>query len=275
MKKRVYFVISSILQILVSIVTAITAKEIVEELIVTFESMSGIYPEAMLERMVNMYQNNGILFVVLESFIVIILNAYILYKALKGNVLKVKGKLIVLSLASCFFGINIIVSILSIINVIVLAVSKRKNEDDYPEKKKGIPALEYPTSTKKEKILSIVFVIAYFSQFLINTENMSFNTSLIITIVLYVILFALAIIIFKNLLKKDLKVFNENKKEYFSFVVPKLFIMYVVVIIVNTIASGITRKCCVFKSVNTREHAKMVYCNIFSFVGTTCRRISF
>ena len=90
--------------------------------------------------------------------------------------------------------------ILSLANFIVILCLKRKNPEDFPVKeKKEIPHLEYEKSSKKEILLGILLILAYFSQILFDffiPENISEFASIAITISYYLILFVLAIFCF-------------------------------------------------------------------------------
>lgn len=245
MKKKIYFTISAILQILASFYILINASSIIQEQINTIKEAYAAFPVDFQSRILTMLQNNGPTFLIIMSSIAIILNALVLYTAIRGNVLKKKEKFIAFSIVCLFTTESTIVTLLSIVNFIVLLCLKRKNEDDYPEPKQEIPTVKYQKSTKKEIIMSIIFVVLYFSQFFINRfipNDLSFVTAIIMTILIYIILFALAIIAFKDRLKRDIKLFKENAKAYYQFILPKLGIMYVIFIISNLICVMISRK---------------------------------
>ena len=246
MKKKMYFIISSILQILGSLYMIINANNIIQFQIETIAETYAMFPIDFQERMLSMMQNNGATFLSFMSIIGIILNAIILKISIGNEILPKKGRLIAFS-AICFFTTNSgIVSWLSIINLVVLLCSKRKNPEDYPNKeKKEIPHLEYRQSTKKELIYGIILILVYFSQFLLGfviPENASFNFKMAIQVVFYIIVFALAIIIFKDKLKSSFKLFKENSKAYFQFILPKIGITYIIFLISNILCILITQK---------------------------------
>ena len=245
MKKKIYFIISATLQILASFYIIINTSNIIQGQIDTIKEVYAAFPEDFQNRILTMLQNNGSTFLIIMSSIAIILNALILYTAIRGNILKKKGKFIAFSIVCLFTTESTIVTLLSIVNFIVLLCLKRKNSEDYPDKKQEIPKLEYLKSTRKEKILSILFVVIYFSQFFINKiipNDISFVTAIIITTLVYILLLALAIIAFKDRLKRDIKLFKENAKAYYHFVLPKLGIMYVIFILSSLICVMISRK---------------------------------
>lgn len=240
MKKKIYFIISSVIQIVFSIYTAFNSSQIVKE---TVDVINASYPENMRDRTLTALQNNGETFIIILSLIVVLLNIWIIYNAIKGNVLKKKGKFVACSLISLFVAENTIVQLLSFINLVVLVFCKRKNPEDFPEKKKEIPKAEYIKSTKKEKLFALCLVLAYALQDIIGIfmpEDLSFSATITIAIMIYVVLFILAILIFKDRLKKDIKIFKDNFKAYIQFIFPKLGLMYIIYIISSLICSAIT-----------------------------------
>ena len=246
MKKKIYFIISSVLQILIAIYIIVNAQAIVETQLDSIKEAYSMFPIDFQDRMIGMLQNNGPKFIIFTTIIGIILNFITLIFAIKDKILKKKGVLIAFSVICFFTSESLILMLLPVVNFIVLLCLKRKNPEDFPEKeKKEMPKVQYEKPTKKEIILSIIFVLAYFSQFALDfvlPENISKTNAIILTLVIYVVLLALAIFAFKDKLKRDIKLFKENYKAYFGYVLPRLGIMYVIFIICNLICVIISRK---------------------------------
>ena len=244
MKKKIYFIISSVLQILFAIYIVVNAHAIVEAQLSSIKEAYSMFPIDFQDRMIGMLQNNGPKFIIFTTIIGIILNFITLIFAIKNHILRKKGILIAFS-AICFLtSESLIQMLLSIVNLTVLLCLQRKNPEDFPEKKE-MPKVKYEKPTKKEVILSIIFVLAYFSQFALDfilPENLSKTNAIILTIVIYVVLLALAIFTFKDRLKRDIKLFKENYKAYFRYVLPRLGIMYVIFIACNLIVVLISQK---------------------------------
>ena len=245
MKKKIYFIISSILQIIVAIFVILNCNEIVQSQLSSASEQYAMFPSDFQERIVNMLENNGSTFLCIMSGIEIILNIIILKIALSRKILKKKGLLIAFSLI-CFITAEIpITYLLSIINIIVLAFSKRKNPEDFPDPKKEIPNLEYKKSSKKELILSIMLLIIYVSQFFLDfffSGNESIFLMFGAIIIFYIIALITAILVFKDKLKHDIKIFYENSKAYIQYVLPKIGIMYLIYIICNIICTFISKQ---------------------------------
>ena len=246
MKKKIYFSISSILQVLGNIYVLANIKHIVQEQIDSTKELYASFSPEFQERVIGMLEKGGESFFVFLAIVGIILNLIILKEALTNNVLRKKGMLIGFSVANFFLGTTIISTIFSIINFIVLLCLKRKNPEDYPiNEKKEIPHLEYEKSTKKEKIFGIILTIAYFSQYIwvgFIPKDAPHNIKIGIIIAFYVIMFILAMFVFKDRLKRDIKLFKENGNAYIRYILPRLGIMYVIYIGISFVCSIITKQ---------------------------------
>lgn len=245
MKKKIYFITSSILQIILSIFIIINSKQLIELQISSIKEVYSIFPSDFQERVIRMMDNNGIIFLCATSTINILLNIIIINISFKGTILKKKGLLIGLSIISLILSEHSLISLLAIVNIVILFASKRKNPEDFPEPKKEIPKISYEKSTKKELILGIVLVLIYCSQFLfkylIKAET-SFILSWIVTIAFYTITLISAIIIFKDKFANDFKLFNENLSTYIKYIMPKIGLMYLIYLPCSIICILISKK---------------------------------
>ena len=245
MKKRIYFSISSIIQMLVSIYVIVFAQKIVESQLSSVAEMYAMFPVEFQERMVNMLQHGMPIMMRILSIIILVLNAIVLKEAIQNKILKKKEMLLIFSCICLFIENSIIVVIFSIINFIVLLCSKRKNPEDFPDKeKKEIPKIEYQKSSLKEIILGIVLLLIYLSQFgfdFILQRDINIHTALGLVIGYYVIVFVAAILIYRKRLINDIKLFISNKDAYFSYLLPRVGIMYLVFIAVSLASIIISR----------------------------------
>lgn len=246
MKKKIYFIVSSILQIVSAIYIIVNVNTIIQTQLGTISETYAMFPVEYQERMISMLENSGEIMVIFPSIIQILLNLFVIKSAVNNSILRNKGKLIAVSVICFFFAESSIVMLLSVVNFIVLLCLKRKNPEDYPTtEKKEIPHLEYQKSSKKEIIFGIILVIAYFSNILLDKvipPDISQTTAILITVVYYIVIFVLAIVCFKDRLKRDIKLFKENSKAYIQYVLPRLGIMYVIFVISNTICILLTQQ---------------------------------
>lgn len=249
MKKKVYFIIVSILQIIIALYTIATASSLIQTQIDTIPEVYAEFGVEYQERMRTMLENGGEMVVGILSIITVIMNVIILKEVKNNNILKKKGKLIALS-GICFFAASYpIASVLPIINTIILVFAKRKNPEDYPEKiKKEIPPVEYQKSTKKELIFGAIIILAYFGLpflfgFLIAFLSSSVSVNMILAEIVYdLIMLILVVLCFKDKLIRDLKLFKDNAKAYLTHVLPKIGIMYVIYFIGAIISASLSKQ---------------------------------
>ena len=245
MKKNIYFIIASIIQIILCIVVLFNVSFINQSQLDSIQQMYSSFSPEFQDRIINMQVNNGEKLIIVFTLACILSNTIILIEAIRNKILRKKGLMIFLSVFSFIGSQTIINTVLSIATFIILLCLQRKNPEDFPEKKKEIPKLEYQKSSKKEIILGIILLIVYFSQHIITRlipENISYTFAVAYTIGIHVFLLLLSIFIFKDRLKKDIKIFKENIKAYFQFLMPRFGIIYLIFIGFNLLSLSIAQK---------------------------------
>lgn len=243
MKKKIYFILTSILQVIFTFYILFNANAIVQEEINLIPEMYSMFPIEFQQEMINIMETSGVTSISVVSIITILLNLYVLDCAICNKILRNKGKLIGISIFGTFMSLSIVNSFLSLISLIILSFSKRMNPEDYPVKeKKEMPKLEYVKVTKKEMILGIILICIYFLMDFIPVESFSDVTTLIVVPLYYVLLFLLAVLCLKDRLKRDIKIFKENSKAYFQYIMPRLGMMYIVYFIVSLICMLISQE---------------------------------
>lgn len=218
-KKKNYFIFSSIAIIVLSFISILNVNSSKEAML---EAVSKV-PGAFGERMVSIYSNNAIFIVpaVLCIIVALTILLYVLFKEKYSRTL-----ILGLSIFCFVVSSNTFVSILSIANIILGATMK----EDVRVEKKDIPHLERFSSGKKGIIGAVLCFVIYFSQSFIPSVNSYF-----ISILIYLVVLGLLIYIFKDNLKRDISVFKNGYKEYFSFILPRLAIMYLIYFIFSFI----------------------------------------
>lgn len=237
MKKKIYFLISACVQIIVSILAIVNADKLISEML----KQASIYPENMQERINSMFSNSGHTFIIVFAGISILLNGLIIIWALKDKLLKNKGKVIACSIYSLLMAFYPISELFGLINIIVIATCKRERKEDYPDKKKEMPILKKEEVTKKKVILAIVLLAVYFSQFLWSgfiPDNS--NIKIFVGTGFYILMIVLSILFFNDLLNDNFKVFRENFKAYFQNLIGKVgkfYLIYFAVAMITVIIS--------------------------------------
>lgn len=238
MKRKIYFLISALIQIGTSVYGIFTVPKLVKAMMDTI----SFYPESMQGRINTLLQNSGNTYFIVLACINIILNIFIIVWALNDKLLRHKGKVIGLSVVSIFTASYSIIELCAIINIIVMASAKREREEDFPKKKEAMPDLKKESVNKTKIILAIVLFAIYFSQFLwkgLIPENDTIE--LIISVLFYLTMIVLSIIFMYDLLKDNFKIFRENFKAYVSNLagsVGKFYLIYLVVAMIAALLSN-------------------------------------
>lgn len=231
MKKKIFFITSSIIQIIISIIIICNAKQIIDTQLTSINEVYSIFPADFQERALNTIENDGPIFLCIGSLITMFLNILVINISIKGKILKKKELFITISIISFILSEHSIISLLSAIGFIILVFSKRTNPEDFPDPKKEIPKISYEKSSKKELVLGIILVVIYFSQLLLNliiNDNTPAFLSIFIVIAFYTSTFISAIAIFKDKFTKDFELFNKNFGTYVKYIMPKIGLMYLI-----------------------------------------------
>lgn len=220
-KKKIYLICTSIAQILLSIYSILNINNAREAILSTIDN----FPSSIAERVEMIYSKNGIF--VVPNIICIILAALLLIMVLKNKLSKYRGFALAFSIICFMTSTNILVNILSVINLILIATTKA-------EEKEKMPELEKHKCTKNKIISSIILLILYFAQMLIPNFE-SFTVNIIVSILCSIALILCSCYIFKEELKRDVKTFIKNIKGYLSYIFPRLGIMYLIYFVVSFI----------------------------------------
>ena len=243
MKKKIYFIISSILQMIGAIIALVNVQALVQASIKSIQEVYAMFPVELQERMIANIQNNGANVYIFMSIVILILNGIMVIYAINNSILKKKGWVIAFSVICFFMSTNILVQTFSLVNFIVILCLRRKNSEDYPSKeKKKIPKIEYEKTVKKEKWLAGILLLVYFLGILIIPVPKNQILAVIRVAGTYVVLFVLSIIAFWEELIKSFKILKENFGTYASFLAPRLLIMYVGLVLCNLISIIISQK---------------------------------
>ena len=243
MKKRVYFMIESIISFLLSIYSIIIAKETVKATIDSLRVAYANFPQDFQDRVIGIYERAGVKITILFALIVIFASIFLFIFSVNNTLLKHKGLVITFSVFTFFFTDMLIVQLLGIASFIIILCCKRKNPEDFPDRsKKKISKLELPKSSTKDILLSILILIVYFSQFIWSKylpEN--FTTILIVEIIFNIIMIILCVLVFYKQLRDNFKTFKENIKAYMRFIMPRLGMAYVFLLIFSIISVLLTK----------------------------------
>ena len=102
MKKKIYFIISAVLQIIASIYFLINAEAINQLQIEQAAETYAGFPVEYQEKVISMMENSGSLIIIISAILGILLNAIVLKTSISNTILRNKGKLIAISIATLF-----------------------------------------------------------------------------------------------------------------------------------------------------------------------------
>lgn len=242
MERRVYFIVSAIIQIMIAIYVIFTANAVVQSEVEALKEVYEIMPSEIMQNIVETVENTGVNSIRVCSGISILINIGVIITAVKNTILRNKGLLITASVVCFLFAGSEITEFIAFVNIIVLLCSKRKNPEDFPVKKE-LPKLENISITKKEIFIGIALVLIYFSQFIWGnylTESNILNW--VIIIVFYLSVLLLSIAFWNKSIKRDLKTFKDNFVTYIKYILPRFGIMYIIYFVVTMLTIIITKE---------------------------------
>ena len=106
MKKKIYFSISAILQIIILLIVILNAETLVNQSIEQVKEMYSAFPIEFQEEVIENLENSGVTMVIVQSAISIVLNLFVFITALENKVLVKKGKIIATSVVNFFLANN-------------------------------------------------------------------------------------------------------------------------------------------------------------------------
>lgn len=242
MKKKIYFIVSSIIQLLTAILIIFDSKEIYDATISSTMETYSIFPIEFQERVINMMNSIGVYFIVVPAIISIITNLIFLVVVFTDKIIKRRSLLIFLSVIGILLSVSIIPMLLSIINFVLL-LSIKKDVVKLKLEEKKIPEVKEKKFNKKEIVCSILIFLFYFSQFVwsdfIPKDNKTI--SLIISLAFYIIIFVLIFVLFYDKIIDDFKKFIKNFSAFLEFDLPKYGFMILSFLVANLICIFVTR----------------------------------
>ena len=235
MKNRIYFLISAAVQMVASVFVIMNVDKLAKAML----EVTDVYPAAMQERMDALFSNGGHTYIFFLAGLCILLNGIIIYLTMSDKLLKKRGAVVTCSAIAFFASLYQIGQLLAILNIIIIMATKRVRPEDFPDKKKKLPVLTKEKVDDGKVVKAVILLAIYFSQFLwrdlIPEEGV---IAVIIEISFYVLLIALSIIFFKELLTKNFKEFKKNFKAYLQNLMPlvgKYYLVYYVVAMISAL----------------------------------------
>ena len=250
MKNKIFYSIVFILNILISIFLIFNVQNIIDSLVYEVQNSSS-YSLTLISENPGEYvaylQNAGKIVYYMIFFVNLVSSIAILVYVNKCNILRKKwvifGFLIFYFISfSEFIGIISYLALFDLIVAIILACTKRKNEEDFPIKR-TLPTMEEFKYTKLEKIFMAVLALLYAIYLffpiskIIKFENN--NEIIIFHIFIYVIFMAVTIVAFRRKIVHD---FKDIAKNLFDYMMPtfKTFLVFMAIYFVVSVFMHVT-----------------------------------
>lgn len=235
MKKKIYYLGYSLIQIIISLYTFIFAKKIVKGSINNLKEMFASY-EDLEEIFKNLFKPEYLIkSTKITAIIIFIIGIILLILAIKNNWEKHKGLTITLLIISIFLSGQDLLLLLGIIAVILVNNTKIKNNTKEELEKQKITKLTNIKITRKEHILGIILLLIYCFQFIAHFIIKTYLAYIIYEIFLRLSTLILVFFAFSNRFKRDFKELKNNSKEYFKYIFKWWGIMILISFIIGMI----------------------------------------
>lgn len=241
MLKRVYFIISYLLQLLLSITSLIMAKDITNKILSDYKELKLKSPSDIWDGIIAFYSKYGEIVVCLMAILVIIVSVIILINLFKNKENYNRKLILWTSVIIMIITEDILISMLSLINVIVCLFIFKKNKVTKEIKKENdLPKeliIKNNNFNKKDISLAIVAILSFIiaPEFIRLLPISILGLQITLDITLFIIYFFIfrkeVIIAFKKLFK--------NLKKYVSYVFNKQVAMFGIYLLVGIIVSYI------------------------------------
>ena len=216
MKKKIYLIISAIVQIAISIYSMVFVDKIAAEQVKAIGEMLEMMPKDMQKMMADIYTVETMSSSIMVTAIAtLVIGAILLWLFARDRVSVKKGLAIGLLIATLVLGLNDIVLVLSAISLIFVATTPKSEKK---KEKKEIKKLRELKITGKDRLWVVVLVLAYATQFIIPSFINSRTAAIIFDVLFNLLIFSLVLYVFRKRLLRDLKAFKENFGSYIGYV---------------------------------------------------------
>jgi len=232
-KAKKYFLYSSIIQIIVSIVSVIFIKEYLKYIISSYENLA--LDDSSFLSSVKMFETNGKVIVILLALITSVLNGIVIYRIFKKKDFQTIN--IISSFISFFINESNIISILGLLNLFIIWNTKDNNSKVKKEIK--VPKIKKLVYERSATLIGILSIMIYF----LLPELIAFLPWGFIgkSICLDLLLIIISYFLFKREIDNSFKVIKNKFKECFKYVMNKQWLawgIYLLAAIVVTIIMG-------------------------------------
>ena len=216
MKKKIYLIISAIVQIAISIYSMVFVDKIAAEQVKAIGEMLEMMPKDLQKMMADIYTVETMSgSIMVTAIATLVIGAILLWLFARDRIAVKKGLAIGLLIVTLVLGLNDIVLVLSAISLIFVATTPKSEKK---KEKKEIKKLRELKITGKDRLWVVVLVLAYATQFIIPSFINSRTAAIIFDVLFNLLIFSLVIYVFRKRLSRDLKAFKDNFGSYIGYV---------------------------------------------------------
>lgn len=226
-KKRMYFIISSIVILILSFICIINVDSTIKA---TLDSLSKL-PITLDQNMINALSKKA--FYIIPNVISIIVGSIILWISVTNKIENSKKLFIGLGAVLFVCAGHSLVSILAIIDIIVISSIKGHT---VKKEKKEIPKLERYSDGFRGIIVAIACFVIYFV-YMFFVKPTGYVSSMLCA---FIVVGIICLLFWKNIWR-DLCIFRKSFKEYFLYVLPRIGIMYIIYFVFSILCFAVNK----------------------------------
>lgn len=249
MKKKIYLIVYSIFQLIISLSYTLFSRDIATSYMKTLDEALAMLPEefkTMFTDIITVDSLSGSYKLI--GIVGLVLSVVLLYFVLKHKVSEKKGVMLGLTIASLvLFSDTIIAVALGVIAVIMVGTTPKtvvegeKENKETVKEKKHIQRLRPLKVDSKDLLLTIVFTGLYFTQFFLPSLVSNVIVALIMEVVYYVAVFGFGIYVYNKRIKRDGEAFKKNIGTYLKYALKMwgiMFLLSYVAVILRLVLGG-------------------------------------
>lgn len=228
MKKKIYFIIMGIIEILTSIYSIVFVNKVLEANQSEIKETLNSFNSGITEKYTGLLESANSISIIIMAIICILLSIIVLNIVLRDTIYENRSGLIGIMGGLYLTSINKYAGLLAVIGfIIALSIPKEKN---IIKEKKLIPTLEKHKTSIRDILLGVLFVLFYLSDYLW-ADYVPRRLLIPVVVIFELLLVVFCVLIYYKDLKRDIIAFKNNFKVYFKYALKTWGLMLLTVII--------------------------------------------
>lgn len=230
MKEKKWFILGSLVLIILHVLSIINVDKLVAKSIEMYGNLINIK-----DINTDFYKY----FIIIPCIGCIISLIITLALVTKNKINNYKGLFVFIFIINLLFSAYIVGSLISILMLVFCSkIEKIDNKEIKNNVKEEIEKLERCDLGKKYILFGILYIIIYFSQDLFSLITIeSYSFAVFMSFLMSFVIMGIGLLIFKVNLKRDVPLFFKNFKKYISYILPKLGIGYLIYFSISLLVS--------------------------------------